>query len=283
MVKDNIIFTFSRNGKELILDETEYGIMDYTGIEATDYEIEKRINANHIGERMKRKRLLSRPISVEFDYLGPDEEKPEKRQELITFFSPFKAGMLTVNYLGTERSIMYEVSSFHTNSKQVSEMLSCLVELDCMDPAFMNTVEETEIISSWVGGWSFPFTFPIRFKQKGEKRQNILNKGHMETPVSITFRGPAKRPYVKNLATGEIIQIERELTSDETMYIDTAFGKKTVEIERNGVQEDATEFLTIESRFFWLEVGDNMIEYGSEDELQDNNVSIQYRERYLGV
>ncbi len=29
--------------------------------------------------------------------------------------------------------------------------------------------------------------------------------------------------------------------------------------------------------------GDNMVEYGAEDALQDNNVVIRYHNRYLGV
>lgn len=283
MVDDNITFTFQSNGKILILDETEYGITDYSGLEATDYEIEKEINVNYIGERKKKKKVLSRPVSVTFDYLGPDEKKSGKRQELIGFFSPFKAGTLTVNYLGVERMIEYEVSSFESSSRNINDTLSCLVELDCMDPAFESTVAKSEIISSWVGGWTFPFTLPFKLKERGEKKLNIVNKGHLETPVMIIFRGPAKRPYVTNLATGETIRIDAELTSDDTMYINTAFRKKTVEIERNGVREDAADLLTFDSRFFWLEVGDNTLEYGSDDDLQDNNVSIQYQERYLGV
>ena len=69
------IFSLTRNGKTLILDEPEYGVTDYSGLEATDYDLEKAVNTNYIGERLKRRKILSRPISISADWLGRDEEK----------------------------------------------------------------------------------------------------------------------------------------------------------------------------------------------------------------
>ena len=63
-----IIFTLTCNGEALVLQEPEYGVTAYSGLEATDYELEKNVNVNYIGERMQRKKVLSRPISIEFDY-----------------------------------------------------------------------------------------------------------------------------------------------------------------------------------------------------------------------
>lgn len=66
------------NGEELILEEPEYGIVDYEGIESTDYEMETAVNVNAIGEQLRRKKILSRPIVVEFDYLGNEEKNLTK-------------------------------------------------------------------------------------------------------------------------------------------------------------------------------------------------------------
>lgn len=282
-MENNITFTFVHNGLKLLLDETEYGVINYEGLEATDYVMEKNVNTNYIGEKKKRKKLLSRPFSVEFDYLGPDENKSKKRQELIRFFSPFSSGTLIVNYLGVERQIEYEVVGFDTLGKLVAEPLSCLVELECLNPAFLDVIEQSEVISTWVGGWSFPFTLPFRLKTRGEPRTNIYNSGHIETPVLVEFHGPAVNPYVKNLTAGKLIKLDAELSSDQILYVDTTFGKNTVEIEENGVRRDVSQLISIDTRFWRLQVGDNMVEYGSDNVLQDNNVVIRYRNRYLGV
>ena len=280
---NKIVFSFDCNGERIVLQEPLFGIVDYEGLESTNYELEVLENINHIGGKMKKKKILPRPITIEFDYLENDEKKSQMRQTLIRFFSPFRSGNLTIDYMGIVRTIQYEVSGFKISSKNIYEGLSCLLELSCMDPLFQDVIENGEQISTWVGGWSFPFTLPFQLKERGEPRTNIINSGDVETPIHVEFHGPAKKPYIKNLTTGKIIQIEADLNSDQTLYVDTTFGKNTVEIEENGTRTDVSQMISMESRFWRLEVGDNMVEYGAEDELQDNNVVIRYSNRYLGV
>ena len=147
------IFSLTRNGKTVILDEPEYGVTDYSGLEATDYDLEKTVNTNYIGERLKRKKILSRPISISADWLGRDEEKSAKRQELIAFFSPFSSGTLTVNYMGVERTIEYEVESFKINTVSLHETLDFQVDLICMDPMFQDVLQTGDSIATWIRGW----------------------------------------------------------------------------------------------------------------------------------
>jgi len=279
---NKIIFTFESSGEKLVMDGKEYGILDYEGLESTEYDLEIKDNINAPGGTLKRKRILPRPISVEFEYKG--EDKSAVRQKIIRFFSPYRGGMLTVSMQGVERKIEYEVDgTLKFKKKNIYYPLTGLVELKCLDPLFQDIIQTSEQISTWVGGWSFPFTLPFQLKERGEPRTNIINSGDVETPIHVEFHGPAKKPYIKNLTTGKIIQIEADLNSDQTLYVDTTFGKNTVEIEENGTRTDVSQMISMESRFWRLEVGDNMVEYGAEDELQDNNVVIRYSNRYLGV
>lgn len=279
---NKIIFTFESSGEKLVMDGKEYGILDYEGLESTEYDLEIKDNINAPGGTLKRKRILPRPISVEFEYKG--EDKSAVRQKIIRFFSPYRGGMLTVSMQGVERKIEYEVDgTLKFKKKNIYYPLTGLVELKCLDPLFQDVIQTSEQISTWVGGWSFPFTLPFQLKERGEPRTNIINSGDVETPIHVEFHGPAKKPYIKNLTTGKIIQIEADLNSDQILYVDTTFGNNTVEIEENGTRTDVSQMISMESRFWRLEVGDNMVEYGAEDELQDNNVVIRYSNRYLGV
>lgn len=277
------IFSLTRNGKTVILDEPEYGVTDYSGLEATDYDLEKTVNTNYIGERLKRKKILSRPISISADWLGRDEEKSAKRQELIAFFSPFSSGTLTVNYMGVERTIEYEVESFKINTVSLHETLDFQVDLICMDPMFQDVLQTGDSIATWIRGWKWKFTLPFKMKERGEPQKNIINTGHVETPVEIYFHGPAVNPSIKNITTGETIRIIRELTTDDVLYINTGFRQKKVEIIRNGTRTDAFDYIDLSSRFFSLQVGDNVIEYASENGLAPQSVEIYYKNRYLGV
>lgn len=280
---NRIVFRFSKGEEKLVLDEPDFGVTEYSGIEATDYELEKSVNSNFIGERLKRKKVLSRPIEISADYLGSDELKSDKRQELIRFFSPFSSGTLTVNYLGVEREIEYEVESFQIESQNVCDMLEFKVELSCMDPIFQDIVQTGETISTWVKGWAWKFTLPFKLKERGEPKKNVFNSGHTEAPLEIYFHGPAVNPKIMNLSTGEFIRIKRELTSDDILYINTAFGQKKVEIIRGGVSTDAFDYIDLQSVFFSLQVGDNMLEYTSENGLDPQSVEVRYKNRYIGV
>lgn len=280
---NKIVFSFECNGERIVLQEPLFGIVDYEGLESTDYELEVLENINNIGGKMKKKKILPRPISIEFDYMENDEKKSQMRQTLIRFFSPFRSGNLTIDYMGTERTIQYEVSGFKISSKNIYEGLSCLLELSCMDPMFQDVIENGEQISTWVGGWKWKFKLPFRMKQRGEPQKNIINEGDVETPVEIEFHGPAVNPKIINHSTGEFIRIKKEITSDEVLYINTAFGKKRVEIIRNGTREDAFDYIDLDSRFFLLRPGDNVIEYQSENGLAPQSVQIYYYNRYLGV
>ena len=59
--ENNITFLFSCSGEELLLDGKEFGILDYSGLEATDYEMEKNTNVNYIGAKMKGKQYSHAP------------------------------------------------------------------------------------------------------------------------------------------------------------------------------------------------------------------------------
>lgn len=282
-IMEKIIFSLSRNGKTIVLEEPEYGVTDYSGLEATDYELEKSVNTNYIGERLKRKKILSRPISIEADFLGADDEKSAKRQELIAFFSPFSGGKLTVSYMGTERSIDYEVEAFQIDTVNRYDVMSFKIEMICMDPMFQDVLQTGNSIATWIRGWKWKFTLPFKMKERGEPQKNIINTGHVETPVEIYFHGPAVNPSIKNITTGETIRIIRELTTDDVLYINTGFRQKKVEIIRNGTRTDAFDYIDLSSRFFSLQVGDNVIEYASENGLAPQSVEIYYKNRYLGV
>lgn len=279
---NKIIFTFESGGEKLVMDGKEYGILDYEGLESTEYDFKITDNINAPGGTLKRKRILPRPISVEFEYKGKD--KSAVRQKIIHFFSPHRGGMLTVSMQGVERKIEYEVDGkLKFKKKNIYYPLTGLVELKCLDPMFQDVIENGEQISTWVGGWKWKFKLPFRMKQRGEPQKNIINEGDVETPVEIEFHGPAVNPKIINHSTGEFIRIKKEITSDEVLYINTAFGKKRVEIVRNGTREDAFDYIDLDSRFFSLRPGDNVIEYQSENGLAPQSVQIYYYNRYLGV
>lgn len=272
--------TFQSNNEILRL-VGDYKLIRIDGIESSDYEITIEKYIQYDGGYTNKKRILPRDISISFDYCNLKNDNIE-RQRVIKFFNPKSQGILTINYCGVERYILYEVESFKEVRKSLYEPLSFNLNLVCPNPYFKD-ISIGDIISTWIGGWKFKFKLPFRFKQKGDPKENVFNDGHVETPVEIIFKGPAVNPSVINYATGEFIKVERTLTSDDTLYITTEPGNKKIEIERNGMRENAFHYIDPDSTFFQLQVGDNMIEYTTDNELEPQSVEIRYRNRYIGV
>ncbi|MEG2018067.1 MAG: phage tail family protein [Clostridium sp.] len=280
MDKKYINLKFQSNNQTLMLQD-DYKLIKIEGIEASDYEIVINNYTQNDGGYINKKRVLPRDISILFDYCNLKNDGVE-RQNIIKFFNPKSQGILTVNYCGVERYIIYEIESFKEGRVSLHEPLSFNLNLICPDPYFKDIILG-ETIATFIGGWKFKFKLPFRFKQKGEPKKNIFNDGHVETPVEIIFKGPAVNPSIINHATGEFIKVERTLTTDDTLYITTEFGNKKVEIERNGVRQNAFHYIDLDSTFFQLQPGDNMIEYTTANELEPQSVEIRYRNRYIGV
>ncbi len=185
---NRIEFRFSKGEETLVLDEPDFGVTEYSGIEATDYELEKSVNSNFIGERLKRKKVLSRPIAISADYLG-NEDKSDKRQELIRFFSPFSSGTLTVNHLGVEREIEYEVESFHFTSQNIYDVLEFEIELSCLDPMFKDIVQTGEAISTWVKGWRGNSRSLLNLKREENLKRTSLITDIQKHLLKFIFTG----------------------------------------------------------------------------------------------
>ncbi len=170
---------------------------------------------------------------------------------------------------------------FHLRRR--GESSKCEVNLTANDPMLYNQEESFTQLATWVDGLKFPFKLPFHLRRRGESKINIYNDGHETTPVQIIVKGPAYKPTVRLIQTGEYIQVKRELTSDDTLYIDTTFGVNSVEIERDGVRENSFSSIDWKSDFFQLQPGDNMVEYTTENDLVPQLVEVRYKERFLGI
>lgn len=241
---------------------------------------------NQDGETYKSSTLKVREIQIRFLLMtNSNNELLSIREKVNRVFNPkLGEGTLTYSYGNIEREIKCvsdgaPLMGIAGNKKYCEGEITLLAH----NPYWRDSIEEGEIISTWIGGWKFKFKLPFKFKQKGEPKKNIFNSGHIETPIEIIFKGPAVNPSVINNRTGEFIKVERTLTSDDTLFITTEFGNKKVEIERNGIRDNAFNYIDLDSTFFQLQVGDNMIEYNTENNLDPQSVEIRYRNRYVGV
>lgn len=152
----------------------------------------------------------------------------------------------------------------------------------CVDPYWLDEHNSLEDIKNTSGGLTFPLVLPTTFGNTFYYK-NIDNKGDTDTPVKIIYTGPAVNPKITNKTTGEFIKVNRTIDEAERLVIDTGDGRQTVNLETPHGTIDVYNDIDINSTFFNLIVGKNLIEYSSDSEISKDTVSIEYVNRYTGV
>lgn len=254
------------------------------GFDSVETDLKSSKGFNQDGESYINTTLDKRQLVIGFNLLcSSREDVVAMRDKAMRVFNPkLKEGYLYYSYAGLERKIKCKPDKSPVMKNTSKLDTTGEVILIAHDPYFTDLNESVEELNSWVGGLNFPLNLPTNFKTKGESKKNLYNDGHVNSPITIVFKGPAINPKVTNITTGEFIEVNRELTSEDTLYITTGYQNKTVVIERNGIKENAFNYINLNSTFFSLVIGDNLIEYSTES-LEPRGVEIRYNKKYLGV
>ena len=153
----------------------------------------------------------------------------------------------------------------------------------CQDPYWLDERGVDLDIKSVRGGLKFPLSLPNKFATVTFYKI-VDNKGDTESPVQIEYTGPALNPRVTNQTTGEYIQVNMEIAEKEKLVIDTREGKETVNLITPHEIKDVYNNIDLNSTFFKLIVGKNLIKYSSDIEGAKDMVRIiDYTNKYVGV
>lgn len=272
-------------GRKIVLgDAAPYILTKIEGLGASDTNIQSQKSPDQDGESYIGLTLQPRSMSIEIMIVANTENEMIRRREAaLQIFNP-KLGPGTLVYTIGEKerriSAISELApSFPDAGDFKDTMQPGLIQLYCPDPFWLDPGETSEEIVTWIGGMRFPLRLPTRFAMKGSKKINITNNGDVDTPVKIEISGPATNPKIINQSTGEYIKVNRALVQGDTLVITTGFGKKRVEIN----DQNVFNWIDLNSTFWQLQPGDNIIEYTSDDEVESAAVKITYFNRYLGV
>ncbi|MEL7568957.1 MAG: phage tail domain-containing protein [Eubacteriaceae bacterium] len=279
--------TLSRGDNSIVLTRGKpYLLQKVIGL--SELQADERIyqSANIDGARYIDSILNIREITIDvaviadrYDMLMPLKE------ELIKMCNP-KAGVMTLtvengNYIRTIEVVADSVPNLSIKNNAFTS--SGTINLIAHKPLLLSEIELGENLNEWIGGWEMGWSFPVSFATRGSNTKNIINSGHVSTPLFITMYGLATNPKIENKTTGEYIKINKAVALGEILTINTEKGNKRVEITKpDGTLESAFNYIDLNSTFFELRVGDNVLEYSC-DELSSNDVYISYRYRYLGM
>lgn len=230
-------------------------------------------------------RVDSRLVQCTVYVRGADRrDMYQKRCRLIGMLTPKdKLGTLyyTNDYISVKTSAIPQMTpDFNERIKNYNK---ADITFWCPSPDWEALQSKRETIAYIEGiGFELPFQFPASFSMlKDEIYIDYL--GTQSAPVQITIVGPAQNPTITNETTGKSIGlIGKSLGSDERLIINTERGNKSVKLNKDGVVQDAFQYINPISEFWQLECGVNHIVYKSDDSVA-TQIYIEYTERYSGV
>jgi len=214
--------------------------------------------------------------------IGRNIDLLERR--LRTVFNPKLSGKLIYRSIEDEKVIDVRVESLieFNRSKGVS---SFTIELIAHNP-FWRAVEKTEYLALLSGKLTFPLVIPRGTGIMFGLRQSILeteieNVGDVESGFRVVFKakGIVSNPEIENKLTGEKIKILVDMEKSDIVEVVNQPFKKMVYI--NGVKA-FRNLDRLNSSFFNLEVGKNLIGYHAEVNAINLDVVVYYAPLYLG-
>lgn len=285
---EKIIFKNKYNKEIILSDHAPYILKKLNGLDSS-------ANINLIksplqdGKTFNNSSFNEKSLSIELALISQDDkEMYELRKKLNNVFNP-KNGECTLQYEygDYKRDIKVRVKNtpkYKEDYKSDNRILDTIIHLVAPSPFWQNIYTESKLIATWTGGLTFPLSLGTSFATKGSPRLDVINDGDLETPLIIKFRGPAINPIIKNLRTNEFIKVKKELKENDLLEVNTEFGNKKVTIKKeDGQIINAFNFIDLNSTFFNLKVGRNVIECDSDDGSTKSKIKIDWKLRYAGI
>jgi Phage tail protein len=257
-----------------------------TGVGEVDVELQSQKSPYQDGDTHIDTMLKPRYINLEGEIIEISAPEIKKwRRELIKLCNPkLGLGKITLEMDGDIREIIGTLDGgvvFPERGENLYQKF--MITWKCSDPTWYDPEIEKFTLASFVGGFSFPFSFPISFGEVGDFLE-VENKGDVDTPVFVVFKGPLKNPVLENKTTGQKITVTQEIPAGESLEINTAFGKKSVvRVLADGTRISAFNWVDPKSKLWQLIPGINEISYSATDESGNAAATLSFYNRYVGV
>jgi hypothetical protein len=243
--------------------------------------VEESVPFQH-GGRLRQVNIQTREIDLPLEISGIDYmEVRNKLRELLKAFNPLNGDgkLKCIAPNGTQRELSCRYSGGMEISESGMTWQRFVLVLKAFDPFWYDSSTHVETFKTGQPATFFPI-FPLRLTSSTVFADtSVNNEGDVETWPEWIIAGPGENIRLRNLTTGEVLNVFTSLGVGETITIDTRPGKKTVK------KNDGTDlFSTLsEASSLWsLQEGNNSIRIEMSNATSDSSVQLSYRNRYWG-
>lgn len=283
---EKLIFTNSR-GEEIEFFSAPYRLKSIEGIGDVKADIQSEKSPFQDGDTFIDAIFEPRFVEIEFNIIGNNYEDVSSRRSYLARVTNPKLGLGILRYESDDlvrviEAVAESVPIFgsgrenRTDGRQVTQL-----SFKCPNPYWKT--EGIEAAPTFEPLFQFPFEGEFEMGISRDER-SIINNGDSEIPFEVEFYGPATNPTITNLTTGEFIKVNQTLLEGEYMRINTADNRKSVVfINSLGVERNVFNWIDLDSTFFKLILGENVLSYSADSDIQGSVVNFYYQQQYNTV
>lgn len=217
----------------------------------------------------------------------------DNREFLYRLFKPNSEGVLRYFENDDVKRINYYVESIDVTGVYSSRQAT--ISLMCADPFFYDNEETVKYLAEWRGSFEFEHQFTSSKEEIGYRSlvkslniQNLTPRDDVGLNIEITSVGAAKNLKITNVEQNKTISIGTDekpfnMVAGDIVNIVTEKGNKNVTLTREGVTIGINNYLSEDSEFIQLGVGNNHIGYDASEGVSNLSFKIAYTFKYNGV
>lgn len=290
---DSITIT-NKNGESIILgSKAPYFLQALDGVGNVPVIIQSQKSPKQDGSTYLDNTLDNRAISIEGMIVTKNDSSDviKARRKMQRVLNP-KLGEVNIYYRDKKINGIAETTPIFPSGEGNKGIYyqKYLINILCHQPFWQDAVITKEEAAIWRGQFQFPLEISIDTEMEMGFRQpslivNIFNPGDISCGMEINFKALATvvNPMLYNVNTREFLKINKTLIAGEVLTVTTHFSSKRVETHKNGVVENAFNYIDLESTFLLLTPGDNLLRYDADEGLDNLEIDIYYNPQYLGV
>ena len=268
----------NENGGSLVFEyENGYLINKPSGIDTVSVNLSQAQGINQVGSTVESKTVQPRPVTISGIIVGDSDARKEA---LMSVVRPDLSGKL---YAGDYYLNVHVTATPTIEPKK--KFAHFQFSVNAPYPYWQKDNSVSQALSGIQKLFKFPWNIsrPYRFGQVMQMQFiNIHNGGQLPVPFTATFyaKNDVENPKITNVNTGEVLIINKAMATGERVVVEITHDRTYVTSSVDGNIRGA---LDLDSTFFRLGVGDNVLKPEASEGLDQLEVQINFATEIVGV
>lgn len=270
------------DGREFVVNETDWGALEIDGAAAPGYEIFSESKAVGDGDIITGKRVNARDLHIRANAMDVNHNDI-LRQQALSFFNPVMEYKIYLSYMGEERWINGTLAAFSCPNGHVWEPQEFTALFFCAEPYWNSTDNFGQDIASETARWGFPYLDHPNYGV-------LISTYNFGREVIFDYDGDVPSYFSAELTADGAVEKPRLIKDDFFVRIlDTmqAGDKILIDFEKARITKNGKNILSKVDRTsnftdIIMSLGINRISYEADSGDNNLHVVLRYYKKYLG-